>query len=680
MRCFATCILMLLIASLPQMLMGQVTPQPPAKDSVKSFEVIKGPSMRMIQTDTGTLQIIAGGAIVYQEKTKFFADSMVFNTDTRILESFGNVHINDGDTVNIYSQYLLYNGMAKFAHLKKNVRLIGKTGTLFADELDYNMSSGIANYYHNGKIINKKNIITSQNGTYYADTRDVYFKKDVKMDGPKDHIRADSLIYNMNDGNITFVSPTFLWNPEVQIRTTEGRYNTNNGDAFFSARTNVKDSSNRIYEANNMALEGKTGNAQLEGNAVIIDSANGFSLIANQVFMNNQNNSFLATRKPLLIVKEKGDSTYIAADTIFTGTGKMINDEIVYPSDTATALNKQQSDLIGKINADSIINHRKLLPQTGKHLIPDSLGALKAAGDTTIPSIEKKVTETGDSILQQTNPDSLHISPPDNLLKKDTTTVTGAATNPPEIPEKNKIAVDTVRNSVSDSLSRTLNESTDSASQKKMEVKISNRGISALHTVSDTTAKPKDTTRYFIAYHNVRIFNDSLQSVCDSLFISSRDSVFRLYRSPIVWNGRSQVTGDTMFLFTKNKAADRLFAFNHAFIVNQTTEGFFNQIEGKTLNAKFRDNKFDSVRIRGSQAETVYYIQEEDSSYYGIERGSSDVIQMYFKNGELQKIPLINQVKGKIYPMWAMPEDQKRLKGFDWQESRRPKSKTELFF
>lgn len=668
MRCFTICILVIIAGEFfPKILSGQNNPEPPTQDSTKEFEIIRGPSMRMMQTDTGTLQIIAGGAVVHQGKTKFFADSMIFNTDTRILESFGNVHINDGDTVNIYSQYLFYNGMAKFAHLTKNVKLTGRNGTLFTEDLDYDMNGGIANYYRNGKIINKKNIITSQNGTYYADTKDVYFKKDVKMDGPKDHIRADSLIYNMDDGNITFVSRTFLWNQEVEIRTTEGRYNTNNGDAFFSARTNVKDSSNRIYEANNMALEGKTGNAQLEGNAVIIDSANGFNLIANQVFMNNQNNSFLATQKPLLIVKEKKDSTYIAADTIFTGTGKMIDDQIVYPSDTATALNKQQTELIGRLKADSVISHKRLPKLSEIQGVTDTSLLGNEVSDTLISYLRDKVSLEKDSATARLLTGSL-IRPPadtavvgDTLPPPDTTNLASKDTT--EI-KKTTARTDSLNALGADSL-KAGPAATDSLSAPP---------------VSDTTEKAKDTTRYFIAYHNVRIYNDSLQSACDSLFISSRDSVFRLYRSPIVWNGRTQVTGDTMFLFTKNKEPERLYAFNHSFVINQTTEGFFNQIEGKTLNARFRDNQFDSIRIRGSQAETIYYIQEEDSSYYGIERGTSDVIEMYFKDGALQKIPLINQVKGKIYPMWDMPEDQKRLKEFNWQDKRRPKSKTELFF
>src|SRR6266404_3807047 len=63
------------------------------------------------------------------------------------------------------------------------------------------------------------------------------------------------------------------------------------------------------------------------------------------------------------------------------------------------------------------------------------------------------------------------------------------------------------------------------------------------------TKKTDSTNRYFEAFYHVRIFSDSVQSVCDSVFYSFKDSVFRLYKEPVVWSKENQVTGDTIFLF-----------------------------------------------------------------------------------------------------------------------------------
>ena len=62
-------------------------------------------------------------------------------------------------------------------------------------------------------------------------------------------------------------------------------------------------------------------------------------------------------------------------------------------------------------------------------------------------------------------------------------------------------------------------------------------------------------------FHHVRIFSDSLQAVADSLFYSGFDSVFRLYTDPVIWAVDRQVSGDTIYLYTKNKKPERFICF-----------------------------------------------------------------------------------------------------------------------
>ncbi len=201
---------------------AQVAPQPTA-DTLKEFEIIRGPSMRAIHLDSvTTLQTIAGGAIVKQGTTIFHSDSLVINPTTHIIEAFGNIVINQADTVHTYSQYLKYLGKEKIAYLTKDVKLTDKKGTLYTQDLDYNLETGIGNFHNGGKVIEGKSVITSVEGTYYADTKDVYFKKNVKLDEPKNHVRADSLLYNMQTKKSTFISNTSIKNDEVEINTTQG--------------------------------------------------------------------------------------------------------------------------------------------------------------------------------------------------------------------------------------------------------------------------------------------------------------------------------------------------------------------------------------------------------------------------------------------------------------------------
>ena len=190
----------------------------------------------------------------------------------------------------------------------------------------------------------------------------------------------------------------------------------------------------------------------------------------------------------------------------------------------------------------------------------------------------------------------------------------------------------------------------------------------------------KDTAiRYFIAFHKVRIFNDSLQSVCDSLYYSSEDSIFRLFQNPLVFSNNSQISGDTIYMYTKNKKAERLYVFENGIIINKANEKMYNQFAGRTLNGYFKDGELDYLRAKGSPAESVYYPQDDDSAYIGMNRSKGDVIDVYFLNKAVNKVKFVNNVDGTLFPIRQIPEDQKFLKNYKWLDKRRPKNKLELF-
>ena len=104
------------------------------------------------------------------------------NHKENFIEAFGNVHINDNDSTDIYSQYMKYFVDTKYIVFQKKVTLKDGRGTLSTEELTYDMNLHIGNYLNGGKVVNQKTTVTSKEGTYYADTKDVYFKKDVRAE------------------------------------------------------------------------------------------------------------------------------------------------------------------------------------------------------------------------------------------------------------------------------------------------------------------------------------------------------------------------------------------------------------------------------------------------------------------------------------------------------------------
>ena len=576
---------------------SQVSPTP-TSDTLRTIEIIRGNTLSYRTIDSLTkIETIVGNVILHEGTTKFTCDSAVINRRFNTMEAFGNVHINQGDSLFTSSQYIKYLGNERIAYLKKNVTLTDKKSTLTTQELEYNLTTAIGKYNNGGKVVNNKTTITSTQGVYYEDTKDVYFVNKVDVVDPKTKIKADSLLYNTQTQKLTFIGPTSIKNKDANIFTTQGTYDLKNGDAFFGNRSLVKDSSGRIYQADHIAFDDKLGQAQLEGNAIIRDSASRLIITGNQIFLDKKNNSFLATKKPVLVIWQDKDTTYIAGDTLFSGFTKKI----------------YRDDIIGKDSAMPVVK----IPATF-----DSIKSISLRTDST-----KSVIVKNDS----------------------TKNVTAKNDSAKNVITKNK----------------PLNL------QMISKTKIIN---------PDSYRDKADTSiRYFLAYHHVKIFNDSLQAVSDSLFYSSADSVFRLFNDPVIWSGKNQVTGDTIFLYTKNKKAERIYVFENGIMINKINTGFYNQVAGKTINGYFKNGVVDYMRAKGSPAESIYFVQDKDSAFTGMNYADGSVIDMFFIKQQLDKVKFVNDVHGKLYPMRQIPQDKKYLKKFSWLEKRRPKNKLELF-
>ena len=513
---------------------SQVSPSPSPTDTMRQVDILNSNKYEFEKKDSLTqLQILVGQVHLKEKATHFYADSTVINNNTRIIEAFGNVHINDNDSVHTYSQYLLYNMNTKIAILKKQVRLTDDKTNLYTEELEYDVNQKTGIYRNGGRILNGTSVLTSKEGTYYSDIKDVYFKDDVVLKDPKYDLKSDSLLYNTTTEIATFISETLIVDSAKRsIKTKEGYYDLKNRKAFFGKRPTITDGALKIT-ANDIETDDSTGINKLRGNAVFIDTAQGLSVLANYIESNRDEGWFRATQHPLMIIKQETDSIYVTADTLYSGR-------------------------LSKLFADS-------------------------------------------------------------LVKKDTIKAT---------------------------------------------------------TVID--AKNDSTDRYFQAYRHVRIFSDSLQAVSDSLFYSGKDSIFKLFIEPIVWASGSQVTGDTIYLYTKNKKPDQLYVFENGLAVNQSGEGMFNQIRGNRLFGYFIKGDIDYMRAKGN-AESVYYVRDNDDYLVGINKATGDIIDMRFKNKELNRVVFISDVKGTMYPIRQIPEEEKTLRNFQWHEKSRPKTKYELF-
>ncbi len=195
----------------------------------------------------------------------------------------------------------------------------------------------------------------------------------------------------------------------------------------------------------------------------------------------------------------------------------------------------------------------------------------------------------------------------------------------------------------------------------------------------DTAIAKKDSSsnRFFEAYFNVRIFSDSMQAIGDSLFYSLEDSAFRLFKQPIVWADNNQVTGDTIYLYTKYKKPERMYVYENAMAVSLVQGEYFNQVRGNSINGFFKEGNINNMRARGS-SESVYYAVDDKDGFIGVNKSSADVIDMYFVDKKPHRVVFRNDLKGTTYPMRQVDHIEIRLRGFKWLEELRPKTWQEL--
>ena len=99
----------------------------PATDTVRYIRIVKAKNLREKTIDSvNTIETAAGDVVIIEGLTTTYCDSVVIQRPANIVEAFGNIHINDNDSIHTYSQYLKYIGGERVAYLKKSVKLTDK--------------------------------------------------------------------------------------------------------------------------------------------------------------------------------------------------------------------------------------------------------------------------------------------------------------------------------------------------------------------------------------------------------------------------------------------------------------------------------------------------------------------------------------------------------------------------
>lgn len=275
------------------------------------------PAAEQYQVLNGNVRLRKGGMFMY-------CDSAYFYEHTNSVKAFGNVRMEQGDTLFVNADMLDYDGFDEeavlYADPGKKVRLRNRDVTLTTDIFHYDMLNNVGFYDVGGELTDPKNKLTSWEGEYYPDTKDAFFRYDVRLTarqkGDVTRITSDSLDYNTNTHIAKILSPSEIVNSDGTIYTSSGDYNTDTGIADLYERSTVHTNRGNTLTGDTLFYDRQKGYGEAFGSMVLTDSARQSSLFGDYGYYDEVRDSAFVTGRALAKEYSKGDTLYLHGDTI----------------------------------------------------------------------------------------------------------------------------------------------------------------------------------------------------------------------------------------------------------------------------------------------------------------------------------------------------------------------------
>jgi lipopolysaccharide export system protein LptA len=197
-----------------------------------------------------------------------------------------------------------------------------------------------------------------------------------------------------------------------------------------------------------------------------------------------------------------------------------------------------------------------------------------------------------------------------------------------------------------------------------------------LYLTADTLLSVEDKekkTRRMFAYNHVKIFKRDLQGKCDSLIYNYSDSTIYFYRDPVLWNERSQLTGDTINIQLANNKMDKMFLRTNAFVISLDSIKNYNQMKGRQMVAFFNNkSQMDRVNVNGNGENITFVLNDENTEVRGVNKVECSNIIVRFKEGKVNSAAFLNKPDALFIPPHEVEEPSTRLKGFKWRVEEKP--------
>ncbi len=243
-------------------------------------------------------------------------DSAHYFPDKNQVHAFSRVHIEQGDTLNIYGDYLFYDGTLETALLNGHVELIDRETHLFTNEVTYDIKNKIAQYNTHGRITNGKNVLTSRSGNYHVAEKMFHFKDSVKIVNPDYVMTGDTMDYNSETETSFFTGPSEMKGDSIYLYCEKGWYDTKNNLSRIWKNA-VIDNKQQIIHGDSLFYDDNIGYGESFGNITIADTTNDILVKGDYAWYFKKPERFTVTDSAEFIqISDRKDSLFLHADTI----------------------------------------------------------------------------------------------------------------------------------------------------------------------------------------------------------------------------------------------------------------------------------------------------------------------------------------------------------------------------
>jgi lipopolysaccharide export system protein LptA len=315
-----------------------------------------------------------------------WCDSAYLYNATNSLDAFGNVRVLQGDTLDLLSDKLFYDGNTQLVKVRNNVLLKDKEMTLTTNILDFDRNTGIAVFYDEGRITSKANDneLISCEGVYNSNTEYFFFREEVVLINPKYQVETDTLNYD-NRGEIAyFEGPTFIYSEENTIYCENGWYNTQTDISQFNENAFL-DNGQQVLRGDSLWYARMEGLGRAYINVSIVDTAERYIIDGQYGRYFEKIQKSIVTGLPRFIQYDDRDSLFLHGDTLMA-MGDSINGDKIFAYYNVRFFRKDMQGV-----ADSLVYSKgdSLIEMYREPVLWSE--SLQISGDT----IRLKTTDTG---------------------------------------------------------------------------------------------------------------------------------------------------------------------------------------------------------------------------------------------------------------------------------------------